>query len=129
MDEWLTLSELAEQSGVPGRTIRFYISRGLLSGPAGAGRSAAYTREHVERLDAIKREQAAGRTLSDIAQRLTASGSERAEPPPARPWWQHIVAEDVMVLARADASPWRTKQIRAAIAELAERLKTTDGKE
>lgn len=129
MDEWFTLSELAEQSGVPARTIRFYISRGLLTGPAGAGRSAAYTREHLERLDAIKHEQAAGRTLADIAHRLAASGSELVTPPPTSPWWQHIVADDVMILARADASPWRTKQIRAAIAELAEKLKTTDGKE
>jgi DNA-binding transcriptional MerR regulator len=128
MDEWFTLSELAEQSGVPARTIRFYISRGLLNGPAGAGRAASYTREHLERLDAIKREQAGGRTLADIASRLVQPNSD-PEPVPATAWWQHMAADDVVVLARADVSPWRTKQIRAAIAELAQKLKATDEKE
>ena len=28
-----TLAELSEESGIPARTIRFYIARGLLDGP------------------------------------------------------------------------------------------------
>jgi hypothetical protein len=39
------------------------------------------------------------------------------EPPTA--WWQHAIADDVIVWVRDGASPWRTKQIRAAVEEFA----------
>jgi hypothetical protein len=42
--------------------------------------------------------------------------------PPA-PWWQHVIQDDVMVWVRGDVSPWRMKQIRAAIDEMASRLR------
>ena len=114
MTDWMTLAELAEASGVPARTIRFYIARGLLDGPAKAGRGAAYTSEHLDRLEQIRTLQSDGRTLTEIAQRFSL--------PQPTAWWQHALADDVIVLAKADASPWRTKQIRAAIEEFARRL-------
>ncbi len=67
----MTLAEIAEASGLPARTIRFYIARGLLNGPAKGGRNAAYTAEHVARLERIKRLQAAGHTLSEIGRMLS----------------------------------------------------------
>lgn len=126
----MTLAEIAEASGLPGRTIRFYIARGLLNGPAKSGRGAVYTAGHLERLEEIKRLQASGQTLSDIA--LTLSSPEESAAPPPTPWWQHAIADDVVVWVRVNASPWRTKQIRAAVDELARRLQpptTGPGKE
>ena len=49
-DPEMSLAELAEQSGVPGRTIRFYIARSLLPGPSQAGRGASYGQEHIRQL-------------------------------------------------------------------------------
>ena len=49
----MLLAELAEKAGLPGRTIRFYIARGLLPGPLKAGRGAAYGQEHLDRLREI----------------------------------------------------------------------------
>ena len=49
-----TLVELAEVSGVPARTIRFYIAKGLLPPPLVAGRAACYGEEHLKELDRIK---------------------------------------------------------------------------
>ena len=122
MNDWMTLTELAEASATPARTIRFYISRGLVDGPSKAGRGAAYSGEHLGRLEQIKTLQAEGRTLAEIAHRFAGGrASEPAAPPTA--WWRHDVAPDVTVMTRADASPWRMKQIRAAIDELAARLK------
>ena len=43
-----TLVELSEVSGVPARTIRFYIARGLLPPPLVGGRSACYGAEHLK---------------------------------------------------------------------------------
>jgi len=121
MDEEKTLAELADATGIPARTIRFYISRGLLDGPAKAGRGAVYTSAHQERLEKIKALQAEGRHLSEIAPLV--EGSNARPDFPSTPWWQHAIAEDVVVLTRGDASPWRQKQIRNAIDEMALRLR------
>jgi len=112
----LSLSDLAERSGLPARTIRFYIARGILAGPVKSGRAAEYTDDHLARLERIKSLQAKGRTLSQIAPALDAP-KPSAAPPTA--WWQHAVADDVIVMVRADGTPWRTRQIRAAIEEFA----------
>jgi DNA-binding transcriptional MerR regulator len=117
----MTLAELADAAATAARTIRFYISRGLLDGPERAGRAAAYNERHLERLEQIKALQAEGLTLSAIAHRLTPGRATPTTVPEA--WWQYRVAEDVLVITRADLSPWRTKQIRAAIDDLAARLK------
>ncbi|SPF52474.1 hypothetical protein SBA4_5080010 [Candidatus Sulfopaludibacter sp. SbA4] len=117
----MTLAEIAEATDLPARTIRFYIARGLLDGPVKSGRAAAYTAQHVARLERIKRFQTAGRTLSEIARLL--SGPSREEPAAATAWWQHAVADDIIVWVRAGASPWRAKQIRQAVEEFARRVR------
>jgi DNA-binding transcriptional MerR regulator len=121
MSETMTLAELADASGLPARTIRFYIARGLLDGPVKAGRGAAYTPEHLARLERIKKLQANGRMLSEIGHSL---GGKATQPAAAAPtaWWQQAIGDDVVVLTRADIGPWRTKQVHAAIEEMARRL-------
>ena len=123
MDSYLTLADLAQSSGLPARTIRFYIARGLLDGPVKAGRGAAYTSEHLDRLERIKALQAEGRMLAEIGRTL-GGGAEPEVAGGTQPtaWWQHVVADDVVVWVRADASPWRTRQLRAAIEEFTGRL-------
>jgi DNA-binding transcriptional MerR regulator len=51
----LTLEELAERVQVPVRTIRFYISEGLLPGPGTRGKGASYGEGHLLRLQLIRR--------------------------------------------------------------------------
>jgi len=116
-----TLAELADASGIPARTIRFYIARGLLEGPVKAGRGAVYTDEHLARLEKIKALQAQGRMLAEISHDLSGPLVETAAAP--SPWWQHVIEDDVMVWVRGDVSPWRMKHIRAAVDDLASRLR------
>src|ERR1700688_165195 len=104
--ESMTLAELADAAQLPARTIRFYIARGLLDGPVKAGRGAAYTPEHLARLEQIKKLQAGGRMLSDIARTLSGDTAESSAVAPT-PWLQFAPAEDVVILTRADMSPWR----------------------
>jgi len=119
--EELTLRELAARSGVPARTIRLYISRGLLPGPLRAGRGAAYSSGHLEKLAGIRRLQGEGLTLREIAQRLEpATGRARLPEPSA--WLNFKVADDVVVLVRADASPWRARRIQTALGGFSEAL-------
>ncbi len=122
MSNCQTLAELADASGIPARTIRFYIARGLLGGPVKAGRGAVYTPEHLERLEKIKALQAEGRMLAEIAHDLNGAPSARKTVSPT-PWWQYGVHEDVQVWVRGDVSPWRLKQIRTAIDNLASQLR------
>jgi|SRR5581483_7103253 len=118
----MTLAELADSAGTPARTVRFYIARGLLDGPEIAGRGASYGPGHLDRLRRIRELQQRGLTLAAIARELGgAIKSAPALPEPA-PWWHYQVSPDVIVSVRADASPWRLKQVREALAELTARL-------
>ena len=129
MNESMTLAELAEASGLPARTIRFYIARRVLNGPVKAGRGAAYGPEHLTRLAQIQRLQGAGRTIAEISRTVRGNPPETDARASGTAWWQHVVADDVMVWVRDDLSPWRTRQVRAAIGELAGRLRTCGDEE
>jgi len=124
----MSLADLSSESGIPARTIRFYIARGLVEGPVKAGRGAVYTAGHLERLEKIKSLQAEGRMLSEIVHELSAEASPETTAPPTA-WWQHAIQDDVVVWVRGDVSPWRMKQIRAAIDNLAAQLAATDNQD
>jgi DNA-binding transcriptional MerR regulator len=125
MADEMTLAELADASGLAARTIRFYIARGLLDGPMKAGRAAAYTPEHLARLEKIKKLQSQGRMLSDIGRSLAGVVPEKKAAAPTA-WWQHAIADDVVVWTRSEMNPWRTKQVREAIDALARGLQQVE---
>jgi DNA-binding transcriptional MerR regulator len=50
----MTIEELAEQVDIPIRTIRYYITEGLLPGPEGRGKGAIYREEHLLKLRLIR---------------------------------------------------------------------------
>ena len=58
--------ELVQASGVPRRTIRYYVQRGLLSPPEGAGRGHYYRSSHLGRLVRIRELQDSGLGLEEI---------------------------------------------------------------
>ena len=66
----LKIDELAERGGVTRRTVRYYVSSGLLPAP---GSGAAYGQEHLDALMAIKRLQSEGHSLRAIGERLAGS--------------------------------------------------------
>ena len=123
-----SLAELSRESGLPSRTIRFYISRGILPPPLVGGRDACYGQEHAERLDKIRALQKSGLTLSQIAWRLGVRGGE-AEMPQASSWWNYAVADDVVVLVRSQMRPWRLKRVRSMISKMAAELKAAEAEE
>jgi DNA-binding transcriptional MerR regulator len=72
-----TIDALAEASGVPARTIRFYQAEGLLPWPDKRGRQAIYHDEHLERLQAIGVMQDRGLQLAAIRDLLTLDDADR----------------------------------------------------
>ncbi|MCA9832698.1 MAG: MerR family transcriptional regulator [Thermomicrobiales bacterium] len=65
-----TLSELEEMTGINGRTIRYYITEGLLMPAYGRGPSATYDHDHLLRLQAIGRLKEQRKPLRDIRAEL-----------------------------------------------------------
>lgn len=89
-DPRFTIDALCERSGLPRRTIRFYIAEGLLMPPAGRGRGGFYDASHLERIEAILTLRARGLTLPAIRAALAAPAAaapcpERHEPPTSAP--------------------------------------------
>lgn len=76
-----TLDELAELSGVPARTIRFYRQSGLVGPPDRDGRRAVYRPEHLERLRTIAELRERGFGLDAIATILDDPDRARADLP------------------------------------------------
>ena len=64
------ITELEEETGIPARTIRYYISRGLLAPAYGRGPSATYDLGHLLRLRLIARLKDERHALDEIRERL-----------------------------------------------------------
>ncbi len=81
-DPGLTIDELAAQSRVPSRTIRFYQSRGALMNPEIRGRVAYYGKPHLERLKLIAQLQDRGLridAIGDLMKRIDRGEVDLAE--------------------------------------------------
>jgi DNA-binding transcriptional MerR regulator len=68
--EGLSIEELAQAADVPVRTVRYYISEGLLPGPGARGRAATYDDEHLARLRLVRRLVDQHVPLAEVRDRL-----------------------------------------------------------
>ena len=133
--ENLKLDELAEQTGVSPRTVRYYVQRGLLPAPAFKGKDSAYGREHMVRLRAIKRmqeqflpldaiQEALGQRSLDQIEALS-SGRDAIAPvaPVVRPrapvLWERLSLAPGLELHVADDATEEVKELAQRIRELA----------
>lgn len=66
-EDHLSIQNLVDLSGVSRRTVRYYVQRGLIPPPEGAGRGHYYTRDHLEQLQRVRAMQQAGHSLNEIA--------------------------------------------------------------
>lgn len=69
-DPGLSIEALADRAGVSVRTVRYYISQGLLPGPANRGKYASYDVDHLARLQLIRRLVDQRVPLADLRERL-----------------------------------------------------------
>lgn len=75
-EQTYTISELAREAGVTVRTIRYYISQGLLPSPGMAGQSDRYDESYLKRLELIRRLKAEYLPLERIRELLDTLGEE-----------------------------------------------------
>lgn len=111
----LSLQQLCERADVPGRTVRYYIQKGLLPPPEGEKRGAWYGDRHLADLLRIRAWQETGLSLEAIAGLLDA----RREPPlsPARPGAIEVrshltVAEGIELVVSPDRARLTQDQLR-----------------
>lgn len=75
-DRTFTLAELADASGVPVRTLRYYVAQGILPPPGRQGRLTRYPAATLRRLRLVKRFRVANLPLAEIRERLAAMSDE-----------------------------------------------------
>ena len=74
----LTLEELSERTGVEARTLRSWVSDGLLSPPLKGGRGARYPASNVDRALAVRAlKDLHGLSMSEIGRRFMMATEER----------------------------------------------------
>jgi DNA-binding transcriptional MerR regulator len=61
------LQSISTLTGLPVRTIRYYIQKHLVDKPEGARKTATYNHEHLEQLMTVKRLSSSGLSLAAIA--------------------------------------------------------------
>jgi len=70
-DAGYAITDLASLAGVTPRTIRYYVSVGLIPAPDQAGRAARYSEDHLRRIRLIRRLQEQHLPLAEIRSRLS----------------------------------------------------------
>ncbi|HTG64572.1 MAG TPA: MerR family transcriptional regulator [Sphingomicrobium sp.] len=106
----LTIGSLAAAAGVGVETVRFYQRRDLMTVPPRAGGIRRYDRRDVDRLRFIKRAQAAGFTLAEIAELIALdAGEDRARA-------RQLAKARIVAL---DAKIAELKEARTSLARLA----------
>lgn len=71
MEDKYKVSELSTKANVTKRTIHYYVNRGLIPPPKGAGVSAYYSNEHLYRILLIKKYQEHYLPLDEIKKIIT----------------------------------------------------------
>lgn len=74
--ENLTIGALAKGAGVGVETVRFYQRKGLVAEPPRAGGIRRYGPRDIDRIRFIRRAQAAGFTLAEIAELIALDSTE-----------------------------------------------------
>ena len=69
-EQVLSIQELSDQTGLPRRTIHFYIQQDIIPAPSGAGLGAFYQKEHLIRLKLIPVLRQQGLRLDDIREKF-----------------------------------------------------------
>jgi len=142
----LTISNLAKRTGVSTRTIRYYVSEGLLPAPRLRGRYAEYGAGHLHRLRLITRMKDEFLPLREIRDRIAhltepevldylERESESNRPTKLTPdpiadsadagstWIRYRLEEGIELSVQTDLPPWRERMVLRIVADLRRQLR------
>ncbi len=110
-----TLAELEERTGIKGRTVRYYITEGLLPPAYGRGPSATYDQDHLLRLQAIdqmKEQRQPLKAIKESLQQLSTDDLAMMMNTPDQPevavWKHYQLHPDFQVAVRDQAGTERS---------------------
>jgi DNA-binding transcriptional MerR regulator len=115
------MQELEAQTGFTGRTIRYYITRGLLSPAHGRGPTATYDQSHLLRLKAIQLRRGRNQPLDEIKDELANLTDEdiaaemRIETEPPEDRWRRIVLHPDIELHVRERGGERNRRVEDAV--------------
>lgn len=117
-----SIDELSSLAGLTPRTVRYYISEGLLERPLGEKRGAYYVQAHLERLLQIRRWSEASLSLDRIRELLAGAAED---PPPRRVpagtvevWSRVTLADGLELQIEPGRSGLTPEQLRALVREV-----------
>ena len=126
-----SLEDLCKATGLPQRTVRYYIQTGLIERPEGAGRGAFYGQRHLDQLLLVVACQRKGMSLDAIREFAMTAKTPRDAQPASRPGgsvevWSHLLIEDGVELhiepGRAGLSPEQVRALFKQVLGLYERI-------
>lgn len=110
-----TLAELEDLSQLKGRTIRYYITQGLLSPAYGRGPSATYDHDHLLRLQAINQMKEQRLSLQAIKENLEQLSTDdlalmmnTADQPEVAMWRHYQLHPDFQIVVKERSNNERT---------------------
>ena len=117
-----SIHELATLGGLPTRTVRFYISEGLIDRPEGAKRGAWYEDRHLQQLLRIRRWSQDGLSLDQVRDALQSAKVEGPPPRVAKPgsvdvWSRICLAEGLELHVEPGRVGLSPEQVRALAKE------------
>lgn len=99
-----TLVELVEATGLTERTIRYYITQGIVPPALGRGRSRYYTPQHLQDLTRVASLRAERLSIDEIRDHMLAS-SNAVSSMDSAPVWRRIVIHPALELHVRDGAP------------------------
>jgi DNA-binding transcriptional MerR regulator len=105
-----SIDELAAEADLPVRTVRYYITQGILEGPEGRGKNAFYSEEHLLKLRAARELKDQGVSLGEIRSIVPSLSSSDL---------QHLVSRSTEQKEREDKA--RNTSPKAYLSALLER--------
>jgi DNA-binding transcriptional MerR regulator len=105
-----SLADLVEASGLPERTVQYYITNGLVDPALGRGRSRYYTPAHLQQLMYVVHLREERLSVDEIRERVAAEraaqaaeAAEAASPLPIDHWERITLRPDLELHLRSDA--------------------------
>ncbi|MES0337915.1 MAG: helix-turn-helix domain-containing protein [Candidatus Magnetobacterium sp. LHC-1] len=95
------ITEVSEITGFSLRTIRYYVSSGIISPPEGRGRGGFYNDSHIDKLRQIKGMQENGMRLKDIINLDRSSEVPKAETT-RQVWFKYEIVPGLEIHVRKD---------------------------
>jgi DNA-binding transcriptional MerR regulator len=117
IDPRFSLAELVEASGLPERTVRHFITEGLVPPALGRGRSRYYTTDHLARLELVARLRSERLSFEEIRERL--AGVDQGAAPAGETWQRIEIHPDLELHVRAGSS----ESVQALAGELVQQAR------